>query len=232
VITGLHEERLDAVYRALVHSGARTVLDLGCGEGFLLRRLAGNPRFRTIVGVDQCGEALWRAREALGEHRQNPSQRLSVIVGSYADPQLDLHGFDACAMVETIEHIHPRTLGKVERAVWGCYRPKTLVLTTPNAEYNVVFGLSSGELREGGHCFEWDRAKFRRWAAGIAQRNGYCVRLDGIGDHDPRLGQPTQLAVFTRWPEFGLATLGNNRDSTATPSGAALPIFRQREETA
>ncbi len=201
--TDLHEERLDAVYRALVHSGAQTVLDLGCGEGFLLRRLAGNPQFRTIVGVDQCGEALWRAREALHQQRQDPSQRLSVICGSYADPQLDLHGFDACAMVETIEHVNPGMLGKVERAVWGCYRPKTLVMTTPNAEYNVVFGLGHGELREGGHCFEWDRAKFRRWAAGVAQRNGYFVHVGGIGDHDPLLGQPTQLAVFTRRPEFG-----------------------------
>ena len=68
-------------------------------------------------------------------------------------------------------------------------------MTTPNAEYNVVFGLSSGELREGGHCFEWDRAKFRQWAAGIAHRNGYCVHLDGIGDHDLRLGREFRQSV-------------------------------------
>ncbi len=196
MVTELHEERLAAVLQTLVHSGARTVLDLGCGEGFLLRRLASEPQFRTIVGVDQCGEALWRAREALRQFPHEP-QRLSVLVGSYTDPQLDLRGFDACAMVETIEHVDPGALGKVERTVWGCYRPQTIVLTTPNAEYNVVFGLGPGELREGGHRFEWGRDKFRRWAAGVADRNGYSVRLDGIGDFDPLFGQPTQMAVFT-----------------------------------
>ncbi len=198
LVTDLHEERLAAVHQALVHSGARTVLDLGCGEGFLLRRLAGNPQFRTIVGVDRCGAALWRAREALRQYQHEPARRLSVVVGSYTDPQLDLRGFDACAMVETIEHVAPGALGKVERVVWGCYRPQTIVMTTPNAEYTPVFGLGPGEVRERGHRFEWGRDKFRRWASGVARRNGYCVRLGGIGDHDPLLGQPTQLAIFAQ----------------------------------
>ncbi len=203
MITDLHEERLAAVHEALVHSGAQTVLDLGCGEGHLLRRLVREPQFRTIVGVDQCGEALWRAREELRRHQHEPARRLSILVGSYTDPQLELRGFDACAMVETIEHVDPGALGKVERAVWGCYRPQTIVMTTPNAEYNVVFGLAPGELREADHCFEWGRDKFRRWASGVAQRNGYSVRLGGIGDDDPVLGQPTQLALFVRQPRPG-----------------------------
>ncbi|MDZ7619122.1 MAG: methyltransferase domain-containing protein [Patescibacteria group bacterium] len=198
MVTDLHQQRLDAVYEALVQSGAQSVLDLGCGEGFLLQRLAGNPQFETIVGVDQCGAALWRAREAIRQYSQEPSRRLSVIVGSYADSRLDLHGFDACAMVETIEHLAPETLGKVERAVWGCYRPRTLVMTTPNSEYNVVFGLAPGVLREGGHRFEWSRHRFRQWATGVANRNGYSVRFDGIGDDDLHCGQPTQMAVFER----------------------------------
>ncbi len=203
MITDLHEERLAAVHQVLVHSGARTVLDLGCGEGHLLRRLVCEPQFQTIVGVDQCGAALWRAREALRQFQHEPPQRLSVFVGSYTDPQLDLHGFDACAMIETIEHVNPGALGKVERAVWGRYRPQTIVMTTPNAEYNVVFGMGPGDLREADHRFEWGRDKFNRWASGVANRNGYFVRLDGIGDFDPILGQPTQVAIFTRQHEPG-----------------------------
>ncbi|MDP1966438.1 MAG: class I SAM-dependent methyltransferase [Reyranella sp.] len=50
---------------ALRRSGARTVLDLGCGEGPLLRRLAREPDFLHIVGLDQSAVALQRLRVAL-----------------------------------------------------------------------------------------------------------------------------------------------------------------------
>jgi hypothetical protein len=46
--------------------------------------------------------------------------------------------------------------------------------------------------------FEWTRAEFAAWCAEVAGTHGYRVRLDGIGDPDPELGNPTQLAVFTR----------------------------------
>lgn len=201
--TDLHEERLDTVLQTLVDSGAKSVVDLGCGSGGLLRRLIRTPQFERIVGVDKCSATLWHAEQAIRQelgapHAENLPGQLSMIVGSYADRNAELRGFEACAMVETIEHIDPGMLGNVEQSVFGYYQPKTLVMTTPNAEYNEIFGLARDEFRQPDHRFEWDREKFRSWSTGVARRNGYHVRFSGIGEEDFVLGQPTQMALFTR----------------------------------
>lgn len=182
----------------IVNSGARTVLDLGCGIGLLLQRLVRVPQFERIVGVDKCGTSLWQAQEVLREHLEDSPRRLTIVAASYTDRNAELQGFDACAMVETIEHIDPGMLASVEQTVFGYYRPKSIIMTTPNADFNPNYGLAPHEFRQADHRFEWDREKFRAWTAGVAKRHGYTVGLAGIGVLDPLLGQPTQMALFTR----------------------------------
>lgn len=193
----LHEERLEVTLRTLINSGARSVLDLGCGIGLLLEHLVRESQFESIVGVDTCGASLWQAHEALREHLESPPGRLSIVSGSYTERNPDLQNFDACAMVETIEHIDPGMLASVEQTVFGYYRPKTLVMTTPNADFNPNYGLAPHQFRKADHRFEWERAKFRAWTSGVAKRHRYVVRYGGIGEIDPLLGQPTQMALFT-----------------------------------
>src|SRR5690606_34509866 len=48
----LNRQRIEAVLAAIKASGARSVLDLGCGEGQLLRELLTDQQFERIVGVD------------------------------------------------------------------------------------------------------------------------------------------------------------------------------------
>lgn len=124
--------------------------------------------------------------------------RVGLIRGSYTDSHPQLANYDAAAMIETIEHVRPEQLSRVERAVFSEMRPKQLFMTTPNQEYNPLFDLGPGEFREADHKFEWSRAKFQRWVAGVAGRNGYKVEFGGIGEMDPEFGHPTQTALFTR----------------------------------
>lgn len=197
-MTSLHEERLDFVYRTIKETGARRVLDLGCGSGSLLYRLLADPQFREIVGLEESGLSLQQARSMLAGHLKADQPRITLVRGSYAESNPALAGYEAAAMVETIEHIRPEQLSRVELAVFGEYRPGCLFMTTPNREYNPLFDLAPGELREADHKFEWDRAKFQRWAQGVAARNGYHVRFGGIGELVPEVGHPTQTAFFTR----------------------------------
>ncbi|PKL96470.1 MAG: methyltransferase type 12, partial [Gammaproteobacteria bacterium HGW-Gammaproteobacteria-7] len=172
----LHQERLDTVVQALLDSGARRVLDLGCGPGELLLRLARETQFTQIVGIDIDQVVLHEARELLGLGLPLPGDRIQVRQGSFAMLDAALAGFDAAALVETIEHLDPRLLGQMERAVFAGMRPGVVLVTTPNQEYNVVHGMAPGERRHPGHRFEWNRARFRQWAQGVAERNAYAVR--------------------------------------------------------
>lgn len=196
--SALHEVRLDSVASQLQGSGARTVLDLGCGSGALLQRLLESGAFERVVGLESSGISLRDARDRLAPWLSMPNPPVSLLRGSFQDPNDACRGFDAAAMVEVIEHVPPRDLSTVERAVFGCYRPGIVVLTTPNAEYNPLFDLAPGEFRDPDHKFEWPRDKFREWVTGVARRNGYCVRIGGIGEDDPELGAPTHRAWFEK----------------------------------
>jgi len=196
-MTSLHEERLDRAVSMLKSTGARRVLDLGCGSGSLLHRLLADPHFEQITGLEQSGQSLQQARQILGNHLQQSPCRVELIRGSYTQANPALKGFEAAAMIETIEHVNPEQLSQVERTVFGGYRPSFLLMTTPNREYNPLYDLGPGEFREPDHKFEWDRQRFQKWARGVALRNCYRVSFGGIGEYAAGLGQPTQTALFT-----------------------------------
>lgn len=194
--TSLHHERLDAVMHLLLDSGAATVLDLGCGSGALLMRLVKELQFKCVVGIDTSLEALLLAEALLTPVCQVDGERLSLIHGSLVTPYPHLAGFDAAAMVEMIEHVPPGHLSRIERSVFSELRPRLVIVTTPNRDYNVLYGIPKGQFRHAEHQFEWTRAKFRSWATGVAARNDYHVSFDDVGPADPLLGSPTQMSVF------------------------------------
>jgi 3' terminal RNA ribose 2'-O-methyltransferase Hen1 len=197
----LNDARLAAVCAELEASGASSVIDLGCGEGRLLSRLARAKQLANIVGVDASPRALDFARERLrlDELPERQRERIALFQGSLTYRDARFAGFDAACAVEVIEHIEPSRLGAFERVVFEFARPATMIITTPNAEYNAKLeSLPAGKLRHRDHRFEWTRAEFEDWARGAAERHGYAVRFAPIGEVDAELGPPTQMGVFTR----------------------------------
>jgi 3' terminal RNA ribose 2'-O-methyltransferase Hen1 len=197
----LDEQRRSAVVSALEESGASRVLDLGCGEGKLLRALLAVKQFKEIAGMDVSLRALEVASERLNLERMPEKQRerIKLLHGSLLYRDERLAGFDAAAVVEVVEHLDEPRLSSFERALFEFARPGTVVLTTPNAEYNAKFvNLPAGKLRHKDHRFEWTRAQFETWANGVAARFGYAARFAPIGAVDEQLGAPTQMAIFSR----------------------------------
>jgi len=202
----LHTQRLGAVVAALQASGGHRVLDLGCGEGRLLALLRKDASFTELLGMDVSPRVLEIARDRLHLDRVPVRQqdRIRLIQGSLTYRDARLAGYDAAAVVEVIEHLDPARLAAFERVLFEFAQPGTVVLTTPNAEYNVRWpSLPAGRFRHRDHRFEWTRAEFQAWAGGVAARFGYTARFVPIGPDDPEVGAPSQMGVFTRAPAAG-----------------------------
>ncbi|RKO88535.1 hypothetical protein BDK51DRAFT_12385, partial [Blyttiomyces helicus] len=209
------------------------VIDLGCGEGSLVQILLNDTSFHRIAGVDVNEDSLANAsfdcqptehdHRFLREHpvecnlyqgeRTGPDKVTLELTcqlqgGSVADVDDRLLGFDAISCVEVVEHLDPPVLAAFPAATLGGYRPRLMIVTTPNAEFNVNFpnlnyGTPEATLRNWDHRFEWTRKEFEDWANAAAVSHNYSVEFTGIGlitgsGSDLSHGHCTQVAIFTR----------------------------------
>ncbi len=197
----LNEQRLMTVMAALRSCGAKRVLDLGCGEGKLIRELLKDRQFEEILGMDVSIRTLEVAARRLKLERLPDQQanRIKLVHGSLMYRDKRLEGFDAASVVEVVEHLDPPRLSAFERVLFEFAKPRAVVLTTPNREFNVTWEtLPAGQFRHADHRFEWTRQEFQGWATGIAARFGYSVRFTPVGPEHPEYGPPTQMGIFQR----------------------------------
>jgi 3' terminal RNA ribose 2'-O-methyltransferase Hen1 len=201
VATPLYNMRAEAVLAALKDVNAHSVVDLGCGEGALLKRLVVDRAFTEIIGTDVSNRSLLAAEEKLPFRDLSDTQRARIrLLQSSITYQDDrIKGLDAAVLMEVIEHVDPDRLGSIEASVFAHARPNAVIVTTPNSEYNVLYpSLAAGKFRHPDHRFEWTRTEFADWAQGICDRNDYTVEYRAVGDVDAQHGSPTQLALFRR----------------------------------
>jgi len=199
--TRVHDLRLQAVRDELLKTEAHTVVDLGCGEGKLLKLLLNEKQFHEILGMDISYRSLEIAKDKLKFDRMPPRQqkRIRLIQGSLLYRDKRIEGFDAAVLVEVIEHLDPARLAAMERVVFEFAKPGIIIITTPNAEYNVKFeNYEDGQMRHSDHRFEWTRSEFQVWGNRIAEKYDYNVIYKSVGDEDPDVGALSQMGVFTK----------------------------------
>ena len=198
-VATLNEQRLQIVLDEIKRTGGSQVIDLGCGEGKLTRLLFKEQQFHKIVGIDVSIRSLEIAsrRLRLEDLPSFQADRIKLIHGSLMYRDSRFEKFDVAAVVEVIEHLDPPRLAAFERVVFEHARPTTVVLTTPNAEYNVMWpSLPAGQFRHTDHRFEWTRKQFQAWCEGIGEKFGYTAEFKPVGPIDEKVGSPTQMAVF------------------------------------
>ena len=196
----LNQQRLESVAKILTQQQVTRVIDLGCGEGKLLRYLLKNKSIEQITGVDVSYRHLEIAKKRLklDDLPFHQKEKIQLIQGSLTYRDKRFNGYDAATMIEVVEHLDSNRLGAVERVVFEFARPKLVIVTTPNIEYNVRFeSLPNDKLRHQDHRFEWTRQEFRDWANDVASRFNYQVTFQSIGNEDEQVGAPTQMAIFT-----------------------------------
>lgn len=196
--TWLHEQRLDAVHRVVMQSGASTILDLGCGDGDLLVRLAVEPHIKAIAGIDLSKEALQRLRNRLNMLGPAVKAQVDLKCRSMMDDHSPANNYDCVMLVESIEHINPEHLSVLEKSLFATLQPKMAVITTPNADFNPLLGVPSHRFRHPEHYFEWGRERFKRWVQGVADRNRYGVTFADIAGCHPIYGGASQMATFEK----------------------------------
>jgi 3' terminal RNA ribose 2'-O-methyltransferase Hen1 len=196
----LNQQRLQTIAETLQANNVKRVIDLGCGEGKLIKSLLQNKSIQAITGVDVSYRELEIAKKRLKLdnlpfHQQD---KIELIQGSLIYRDKRFQGYDAATVIEVIEHLDLNRLAALERVLFEFAHPKLVIVTTPNIEYNVRFeSLPSGRLRHRDHRFEWTRQEFQDWASRVAERFNYQVQFQGIGEQDPQVGTPTQMAIFT-----------------------------------
>lgn len=197
----IHELRLHAAKDELLLAGAKRVVDLGCGEGKLIKLLLAEKQFEFVLGMDVSYRSLEIAKERLKLERmpERQLQKVQLIQGSLTYSDKRLEGFDGAALVEVIEHLDEPRLAALERSIFEYAKPGIVIITTPNAEYNVRFAdYQEGKMRHNDHRFEWTRMEFESWGTDLAVKYNYNVIFKPVGEVDPEVGALSQMAVFSR----------------------------------
>ena len=196
----LHQIRLQTVTEQLKASGAKSVVDLGCGSGKLLKWLLKEKQFERLVGMDVSYQALEVAKKRLSLENMAPRMRarIDLIQGALNYKDHRIANFDAAALVEVIEHLDTNRLLAFEKVIFDNARPKTVIITTPNVEYNVLFeGLPVGKFRHSDHRFEWTRKEFEAWGNRVGKLYNYQVKYLPLGPVAEKVGAPSQMAIFS-----------------------------------
>ncbi|MDE7300079.1 MAG: methyltransferase [Lachnospiraceae bacterium] len=189
----------------MLASGASSVIDLGCGECRLTSLLLNEQQIRKITACDVSIQVLEKAAKVLRLDRMPSGRRnkLTLMQASLTYKDDHFAGFDCACVVEVIEHIEPMRIPAFERVLFEFAAPKTVILTTPNREYNANYEtMQENTLRHGDHRFEWTRAEFKAWCEQVCARFDYHFEICGIGDYDETYGNPTQMGVFTKNGSF------------------------------
>jgi len=197
----LHDLRLQTVRDVLLQQGVKSVMDLGCGEGKLLRLLMEKKQFERILGMDISYRSLEIVQDKLKLDRlpEQQKERIQLIQGALNYRDARLNNFEAAALVEVIEHLDEPRLAAMEKVLFEFARPRLIVITTVNAEYNIKYEqLSAGRYRHNDHRFEWTRAEFELWGNRVSETFGYQVKYQPVGEVDDVVGGPSQMALFSR----------------------------------
>ena len=214
----LYQMRYNYVFDYLFNANPRIekMADFGCAEGKFIPRIKKLPFLTHLYAVDS-------KKEVLDEYcvlnatplpwdllfgRFTPLE-VSIIHADVTIKDPRFQGLDAVSCIELIEHMELRQLEAFTDTLFGFFRPRVVIITTPNSEFNVFFPqLEDGKFRHWDHKFEWTRSEFQSWGNHVCLRYGYKVFFDGVGiqpfntESYGDVGFCTQIAIFERIPDL------------------------------
>ena len=113
--------------------------------------------YSTVIGDDY--DFVWNAEWEWVEFNA-PLDTIQVILEAEFEMQKLL--FMLVWFVNSVEHLQQPVLSQLPNSIFGHIAPDVVVMTTPNAEFNVLFPNLTG-FRHHDHKFEWTRQQFEDW---------------------------------------------------------------------
>ncbi|XP_023154650.2 small RNA 2'-O-methyltransferase [Amphiprion ocellaris] len=201
----LHRQRHQFVIDFVNRNKPKKVLDLGCSECSLLKKLKFNRDIELLVGLDINGAKVKKHMHGLAPLSTDYLQpsydqlRIELYQGSVTQKDSRLRGFDLVTSIELIEHLSLADVELFSAVVFGYMTPVAVIVSTPNSEFNLLLPGLSG-FRHSDHKFEWTRAEFRSWALKVCLDYGYEVEFTGVGqapqEQQDSVGFCSQIGVF------------------------------------
>uniref|UniRef100_A0A3P8T8H4 Small RNA 2'-O-methyltransferase n=1 Tax=Amphiprion percula TaxID=161767 RepID=A0A3P8T8H4_AMPPE len=206
-VPALHRQRHQFVIDFVNRNKPKKVLDLGCSECSLLKKLKFNRDIELLVGLDINGAKVKKHMHGLAPLSTDYLQpsydqlRIELYQGSVTQKDSRLRGFDLVTSIELIEHLSLADVELFSAVVFGYMTPVAVIVSTPNSEFNLLLPGLSG-FRHSDHKFEWTRAEFRSWALKVCLDYSYEVEFTGVGqapqEQQDSVGFCSQIGVFQR----------------------------------
>ncbi|KAI1891491.1 hypothetical protein AGOR_G00144360 [Albula goreensis] len=221
----LYKQRHQFVVDFVKKYKPKKVVDLGCADCSLLRKLKFHRDIELLVGVDINSNVVRRKMYTLApfssEYLNPANQPLTVELyeGSATEKDPRTKGFDLVTCIELIEHLPLAEVERFSEVVFGYMSPAAVIVTTPNADFNPLLPGCYG-FRHIDHKFEWTKAEFQNWALGVCRLYGYMVEFTGVGEapcNEERIGFCSQIGVFHKDSSRGGTSVisENMEDSSA-----------------
>lgn len=131
----------------------KSILDAGCGEGFILKFLYENKIGKRLEGVEFSDDAL-----NIGKilHPYLTLKKGNIYSLSYKNKQ-----FDIVLCTEVLEHLDnpAKALSEVERV-----SSKYVLITVPHEPWWTLFNFTKwGKSKEIGHINKWSSSSFQKF---------------------------------------------------------------------
>uniref|UniRef100_A0A8C7LQR7 Small RNA 2'-O-methyltransferase n=1 Tax=Oncorhynchus mykiss TaxID=8022 RepID=A0A8C7LQR7_ONCMY len=200
----LYIQRYEFVIDFVKKNKPKKVVDLGCNDCTLLRKLKFHKEIELLAGLDiDCAvirAKMYELAPIPTDYLQPGDHPLTIELyqGSVTERDPRTKGFDLVTSIELIEHLQLEDVDRFTEVVFGYMAPVAAIISTPNADFNPLLPGLTG-FRHYDHKFEWTKVEFQTWALKVCREFGYVVAFTGVGQipaQEESIGFCSQIGVF------------------------------------
>ena len=179
-------QRFKTIISVLANYDINSIIEFGCGNGYFIPMLISQNKYSKIAAIDKNEKKINKLK----------SKYKDVIFynGSFLKENNEFRQYDCIIGIEIIEHLFEDEINVLSKIIFSKIKPKVIIFTTPNIEYNINLPILHGGFRNIDHKFEFNPKELNQYGKSICLKYQSYKYYTGFCD---RLGA-TQIIVFER----------------------------------